>query len=560
MPRILTSLVVLVCVLSSPGRGADVDVFLFGGQSNMQGSGKVADLPADVPREPPRTFFWNGRDFEPLVVGTTLTAKRPGEFGPEIGFAVAWPDDGRPRYLVKYASGGVPLHHGVDAADWVGDEPGPGRRNFNPGDRADDPNQGTFYRAMIDRFRDAIAALRRRGDTPRVRGLLWMQGEADAKHERAALAYAASLRRLRDRLAEDLGVDTLPIVFGQVLPHEPAKPAFTHRREIRAAMAAADERSGRPEAIPHARMVSSDGFTLLPDVVHHDAAGLMRLGRALAAALVSFAEPAAATETDGPRGGPAIAPREKITLYDGSTVADLRHFTTWLADHRHDDPDRVFTVVDQVDGAPAIRISGEDWGGLISRESYRDYRLVLEWRWGTVTWKKRMQRARNSGLLFHCQGEDGNHVPEFTSPWIRSIEYEIQEGRTGAVILVGGFDRGRPEPIRPRVTMRTKADKIWDPAGEPQVFDQKFLYQSTYDTGWKDVLGARGPRDLDAPVGAWNRVEVVTQGGAITYFLNGTKIMELSDSSFQEGRVMLQSEGAEIFYRLVELHPAAGGR
>jgi len=294
MPRLPIVLVALLCgSLAAPCRGADVDVFLFGGQSNMQGSGKVADLPADVPREPPRTFFWNGRDFEPLVVGTTATAKKPGEFGPEVGFAAAWPDDGRPRYFVKYASGGIPLHHGVDAADWIGDESGPGRRNFHPGDRADDPSQGTFYRKMIDRFRAALAALRLRGDTPRVRGLLWMQGEADAKHERAALAYAASLRRLRDRLAEDLRIDRLPIVFGQVLPHEPAKPAFTHRRQIRAAMAAADERSGRPEAIPQARMVSTDGFTLLPDVVHHDTAGLVRLGRAFATALGTLARPAA---------------------------------------------------------------------------------------------------------------------------------------------------------------------------------------------------------------------------------------------------------------------------
>ena len=52
-----------------------------------------------------------------------------------------------------------------------------------------------------------------------------------------------------------------------------------------------------------------------------------------------------------------VTPREKITLYDGKTVADLRHFTTWLADHGQADPNRVYTVVDVVDGAPAIRIS-----------------------------------------------------------------------------------------------------------------------------------------------------------------------------------------------------------
>lgn len=254
-----------------------------------------------------------------------------------------------------------------------------------------------------------------------------------------------------------------------------------------------------------------------------------------------------------------VAPREKITLYDGKTVADLRHFTTWLADHGHADPNRVYTVVDVVDGAPAIRISGEDWGGLMTREHYRDYRLVVEFRWGTVTWKARKHMARNSGILFHCQGEDGNHTKDFKSPWIRSVEYEIQEGRTGAVVIVGGFDRDQPAIIRPKLTMRTKADKIWDPTGEPATFDQGFLFQSTYDVGWKDVLGFRGRDDRDAPVGDWNRVEVVARGGDIVYFLNGARVLEAVDGSLQTGRIMLQSEGAEVFYRLVELHPISAG-
>ena len=280
---------VIAAAMPTASPAGEVDVYLFGGQSNMQGVGTLADLPADVPREPTDTFFWNGRTFEPLVVGTTRTSSRPDEFGPEIGFATA--PAARPRYLVKYAASGMPLHHGWNGADWVGDPPAPGRRTFYPGERRDDPNQGTLYREMLGRFRSGIAAVKTAGDTPAVRGFLWMQGEADAKHERSAAGYAASLRRLRDRLAEDLGVESLPLAFGQVLPHEPALPRFTHRREIRAAMAAADDRAGGPEAIPVARMVSTDGFGMLPDTVHYNAAGQLALGRAFAAALRSL-EPA----------------------------------------------------------------------------------------------------------------------------------------------------------------------------------------------------------------------------------------------------------------------------
>lgn len=277
-----------VIAATAMASAAEVDVYLLGGQSNMQGIGKLADLPADVPREPTDTFFWNGKAFEPLIVGTTRTSNRLDEFGPEIGLATTLPANGRRHDLVKYAASGMPLHHGWNAATWVGDPPGPKRRSFYPGERPADPNQGTLYREMLTRFRAAIAAVKERGDTPAIRGFAWMQGEADAKHERSATDYAASLRRLRDRLATDLGVEPLPFVFGQVLPHEPAMARFTHRREIRDAMAAADERSGRPEAVPLARMVSTEGFGLLSDTVHYDAAGQLALGRAFAAALQSI--------------------------------------------------------------------------------------------------------------------------------------------------------------------------------------------------------------------------------------------------------------------------------
>jgi len=257
----------------------------------------------------------------------------------------------------------------------------------------------------------------------------------------------------------------------------------------------------------------------------------------------------------------AVTPTETITLFDGTTVPDLRHFYTWLRDKAYDDPNRVYTVVDRIDGAPAIRISGQDWGGLVTRSNFRDYRLVLEFRWGPVTWGDKGP-ARNSGILFHCDGEDGNYNPGFNGPWLRSVEYEIQEGRTGAVILVGGYDRGVAERVVPSIVMRTKADRIWDPEGEPQTFRGGFLFQSTYDREWKDVLGFRGKHDFDAPVGEWNRVEILASGGDVAYFLNGHKILEASAGTLRQGRIMFQSEGAEIFLRRIELHPLedAGGQ
>ena len=109
-------------------------------------------------------------------------------------------------------------------------------------------------------------------------------------------------------------------------------------------------------------------------------------------------------------------------------------------DSHREDPLRVFSVVDQVDGAPAIRISGERWGGLVTREAYRDYRLVVEFRWGLATWGERRSAARDSGVLVHAQGPDGNTGADVNGPWMRSIEAQVIEGGVGDIILVAGFD------------------------------------------------------------------------------------------------------------------------
>src|SRR6266545_2448228 len=78
----------------------------------------------------------------------------------------------------------------------------------------------------------------------------------------------------------------------------------------------------------------------------------------------------------------AIKPISVIRLFDGKS---LDNFETWQQDNHEKDPDKVFSVVDQIDGAPAIRISGQHWGGILTKSAYRDYKLVAEFRWGLLT-------------------------------------------------------------------------------------------------------------------------------------------------------------------------------
>lgn len=280
-----------------------------------------------------------------------------------------------------------------------------------------------------------------------------------------------------------------------------------------------------------------------------------RMPRALLALLLVSTEPLAGAVHDE---GPPVAVDQPIILFDGTTVKDLSHFYTWLADHAYQDPNCVFTVVDQIDGAPAIRISGRDWGGIVTRKQYRRYRLLVEFRWGNLTWGQRMNRARNSGILVHCQGPDGNRLANLRGPWIVSVEYEILEGRTGDVILVAGFRPHSEERILPRAMMRTlSGDANWNSRGEPREFvaGKGHLHWFDWDRQWKDVFGFRGSRDVEKPVGEWNRIEVFVDGPDVTNTLNGVKVLELTDASLDQGRLMFQSEGAEIYFRRIELHP-----
>src|SRR4051812_13605598 len=71
----------------------------------------------------------------------------------------------------------------------------------------------------------------------------------------------------------------------------------------------------------------------------------------------------------------AIIPHEVISLFNGK---DLSNFTKWETKHSKEDPDQVFSVVDQIDGAPAIRSSGKYFGGIVTKDRYANYRLVVE--------------------------------------------------------------------------------------------------------------------------------------------------------------------------------------
>ncbi len=149
-----------------------------------------------------------------------------------------------------------------------------------------------------------------------------------------------------------------------------------------------------------------------------------------------------------------VTPTEPVILFNKDQTK-LDHFYTYIEDKKYEDPQRVFTVVDAIDGAPAIRVSGEGaYGGLITKKAYGNYRLVGEFRWGDLTWAGRKDRSRDSGILLHCFGPDGNR-----GGWLASIEFQIIEGGVGDILVVDGQDPITGAKLQPRATCEVTKDR-----------------------------------------------------------------------------------------------------
>lgn len=235
----------------------------------------------------------------------------------------------------------------------------------------------------------------------------------------------------------------------------------------------------------------------------------------------------------------ALSPDKVISLFNGR---DLSSFYIWLKGSRYEDPKGVFTVANG-----QIRISGEDWGGITTKQMYRDYRLVVEWRWGSKTWAERETKARDSGILLHGFGKDGG----YNGIWLESIESQIIEGGSGDILVVSAQT---PMSASCICSMKGK-EMYWDVKGTKMTREKGRIDWYARAENWKDEINFRGAADVERRLGQWNRQEVICAGDSIVNVVNGKVVSAAFDLSHTQGKIQIQSEGAEMFVRRVELHP-----
>lgn len=260
------------------------------------------------------------------------------------------------------------------------------------------------------------------------------------------------------------------------------------------------------------------------------------------------------------RADEAISPQgEAIRLFNGRDLAGWR---TWLRDAKHEDPRGVFTVRDGM-----IRISGDGLGYLASEKAYRDYRLVVEFRWGEKNYGDRQKAARDSGIFLHSQGPDGNSF-DGGGAFKAAIECQIMQGAVGDLLIIKGRGDDGGE-VRPKLSVRAMRKRDADgwptfardadrDAGASETVELAGTGRVNWfdkDADWRDELDFRGRRDVEGRKDEWTRVECQCRGDTIRVYVGGTLVNEVTGASLTSGPILLQCEGSEIFFRRVDLHP-----
>lgn len=197
------SFIAFLTILSC-GAVEPVKVFLFAGQSNMEG----ADTrPEDVSKFPPyrdvfpplenvRYSYQTGARYK--SDGWTTLQAVGNIFGPEVTFARRFRERSKaPLAIIKDAWGGTTLIN-----DWAPD--------------GGDEKSKKLYQRFLIHIRARLADLKKLGVPYQVEALIWHQGENDMFHREGKLQYGENLKNFIASLRKDLKLPDLKVFIGEI--------------------------------------------------------------------------------------------------------------------------------------------------------------------------------------------------------------------------------------------------------------------------------------------------------------------------------------------------------
>jgi hypothetical protein len=203
----------------------------------------------------------------------------------------------------------------------------------------------------------------------------------------------------------------------------------------------------------------------------------------------------------------------------------------------------VFRVIQENDET-LLRISGEVYGCVSTKKEYANYHLRLKVKWGDKVYPPREKLLKDSGILYHSIGPNG---AEHWRSWMLSQEFQVMQGHMGDYWSQANSAidiRAYP----PEYIMSPVADN-----SEP------FLSIG----GGEEIEGyCMRSVNKEKAHGQWNSLELICFAGKSLHIVNGEIVMILKNSRYikdgeeiplTEGKIQLQSEAAEVFYKDIEI-------
>jgi hypothetical protein len=245
----------------------------------------------------------------------------------------------------------------------------------------------------------------------------------------------------------------------------------------------------------------------------------------------------------------AVEPQSPTAVIRPLEQQDLSGFTTWLKKTGHADPQHVFQLEDGV-----LRCGDEDMGYIATKTAYRDFHLSVEYRWGRKN--PRDKYVRNSGVLLNAVGPDGSAG----GVWMTSIECQLAQGCEGDLIVIKGQtddDKPFPATVSSNIAIAADGKTRWKADGKKTLYSGKQFWWSKHQPFFKELIDTRGQDDVASPLGEWTKVECICNAAKITIKINGVTVNECDDVNPPAGKILLQTEGHEVFFRNLEIRPLA---
>jgi hypothetical protein len=235
-------------------------------------------------------------------------------------------------------------------------------------------------------------------------------------------------------------------------------------------------------------------------------------------------------------------PHKSSNIVGYETIEDVRVGTP-IGLNR--DPKNVFSVINQ-NNEQVLKITGEIFAGLVTKKSYKNYHFKADFKWGNKKWAPRLNAKRNSGVLYHSVG----NFDYFWNVWMRSLEFEVQETDTGDFITISEGDIEAQCPSKKRDN------------------NYHFLKKAPLvNFAWKDGFASGRcykSHDKENAHGNWNTIELITYEDTAIHVVNGDIVATVHNAKLfvenkwipmREGKIQLQSEAAEVYYKNIVIKP-----